>query len=293
MTETASSIFEQSSALVIRASDQKTFLPWANGNRDAGFWGIGVFLGLVIRTGLCQDLPFSNLLWRFLAGERLGLNDIVAVDPPFSEFVKNIQEGISTTNWIVQTWDGKHIVFLGHRYIPVICEEVHLYITECVEYRIGSLKPCLKLIRKGFRENVGFKHHFLMTGAALSRLVQGNPSISIDHLKSITKVAPLHFPEEMDNEYVKRFWRVVAKLSPEQRKLLLKFIITLTRLPSLTIFPEFKIRIDAWQGRNPDESLTTASTCFNQLHLPKYTNDDVVLTKIQYAIQNCQTMENQ
>jgi hypothetical protein len=75
---------------------------------------------------------------RFLAGERLGLKDIVAVDPPFSESLKNLREGISTTNWTVQTWDGKQAFLPGHRDILVIREEVQVYIAECVEHRIRS-----------------------------------------------------------------------------------------------------------------------------------------------------------
>ena len=45
--------------------------------------------------------------------------------------------------------------------------------------------------------------------------------------------------------------------------------------------------------KTPDESLPTASTCFNRLHLPTYSDDDIAYQKILYAIQFCQTMENQ
>jgi hypothetical protein len=149
-------------------------------------------------------------------------------------------------------------------------------------------------MRKGFRENIGFKRHPLLTGVLLSRLAQGNPQISVEALRSRTKIVVKegHFPLSVEDPFVTRFWLAVGKLAPEERRLLLKFITTLTRLPNTTIFPDFWIKIDAWQGRNPDEALPTASTCFNLLHLPRYTDDDIALAKIRYAIRNCQTMEN-
>ena len=73
----------------------------------------------------------------------------------------------------------------------------------------------------------------------------------------------------------------------------MKFITTLTRLPNSTINPDFKLKIDMLQTDNPDEKLPTSSTCFNKLHLPKYSNDEICYQKLLIVIQYCQTMENQ
>ena len=128
-----------------------------------------------------------------------------------------------------------------------------------------------------------------MTGALLSRMAQGNGDISVLHLKQITTVSD--FEDGIMNEYVQRFFRSVERLNKEQRKLLLKFITTLTRLPNSTLIPDFKLKIDMKDCPKPDEMLPTASTCFNKLHLPKYSTDEICYQKLLIAIQYCQTME--
>ena len=75
--------------------------------------------------------------------------------------------------------------------------------------------------------------------------------------------------------------------------LLFKFITTLTRLPTSSgSDKEFVIKIDPLKSENPDQMLPTASTCFNRLHLPLYSNEEIAYEKILYAVQFCQTMEN-
>jgi hypothetical protein len=294
MTEAAASIFERTTGLFIRSPDQESFLPWPMTSRTNEFWGIGVYIGVVVRTGLMQDLPFAPFIWRYLAGERIGVDDVARVDPTFRELCRNLLDGTASANWTFTNWNGEQVVLPGRRDAPVEREDVQAYIGECAALRLKSIRQYIHLIRKGLRENLGFKRHPLLTGALLSRLAQGNPQISVKHLKSRTRVVTKegHFPLGGDDPYVRRFWVAVGKLAPEERRLLLKFITTLTRLPNMVMFPDFWIRIDAWQGRNPDESLPTASTCFNLIHLPRYSTDDIALSKIRYAIRNCQTMEN-
>jgi hypothetical protein len=292
ITETAASIFEGSSGVVIQAPDSKTFVPWG-GHGGIEFWGIGCFLGIVVRTGLSQDLPFCPFVWKYIAGERLGIADVVAVDPELGDVFKGLRDGTATTTWCIRNWDGRVHVLPRREEKAVGTDDIETYVNECVAFRIRAVTPFLKLIRKGFRENVGFKRHTLMTGAVLSRLAQGSATVSLEHLRAVTRVSERHFPSGQNDEFIRRFWRIVERFSPEQRKLLLKFVTTLTRLPNSTIFSDFRIAIDAWSGRNPDEALPTASTCFTLLHLPRYTNDDVAFAKIAYAIQNCQLMENQ
>jgi hypothetical protein len=120
-------------------------------------------------------------------------------------------------------------------------------------------------------------------------MAQGSSVVTAAHLKSITAYADYDGPGD---PYIARFWKAVDRLSPEQMKLLMKFITTLTRLPNPSINPEFRIHIDRMPSRAPDQSLPTASTCFNRLHLPMYTDDEICLQMLAYAFQFCQTMEN-
>lgn len=91
--ETAVSIFQGSSGVGIHASDNKTFLPWG-GHRDAEFWGIGCLLGIVLRTKLSQDLSSCPFVWKYIAGEQLGVTDVVAVDPELDDVFKGLRNDL-------------------------------------------------------------------------------------------------------------------------------------------------------------------------------------------------------
>lgn len=49
--------------------------------------------------------------------------------------------------------------------------------------------------------------------------------------------------------------------------------------------------IAAGPKKNPDGYLPKAHTCFFSLNLPKYTSDEVMRTKIRYAIVHCVEMD--
>jgi hypothetical protein len=135
---------------------------------------------------------------------------------------------------------------------------------------------------------VGFKKKPLLSGPLLSRMAQGISVISADGLKTITVYRDYI---GADDPYIVRFWKAVKRLNLEQLKLFLKFVTTLTRIPNPSLHPDFRIQIDRLVLRNPDQSLPTASTCFNRLHLPMYSDDEICYQKLLYAIQFCQTME--
>lgn len=301
MTEVASSIFEPTTEVFIPVPNSKlgevpnkdTFIPWdKNGNRASDYATIGTYLGIVLRTGLSQDLPFAPIVWKYLAKEPIGAADVYSIDSALEEHVKNIKLNceLGYAMWQVEAWDGTMVVLPGHAPETVVRpEEAAQYVNEIINYRIASLKPMLKVMRAAFRENIGFDTHPLLTGKLLSRMAQGSSVIATEHLKAITVVTDY---DGVNDPYVLRFWRAIDRFTSDQRRLLLKFVTTLTRPPNSTINPDFRIQIDRMMVKNPDDMLPTASTCFNRLHLPPYSNDDTCYEKLLYAVQYCQSMEN-
>jgi hypothetical protein len=304
MTEAAASIFEPTSRLVIASPNNRrqtgqfrdTFIPFERRNEELRT--VGHYLGIVLRTGFAQDLPFAPLVWRFLAGEALRCDDVTAVDDGLREHFRHLQEESGAPDfeqrimapWAVEGWDGAIQPLPGHTVGSFVrASEVEFYVHESIQFRILQIRPALKIVRKAFRENVGFKRHPLLTGSLLARMAQGSGVVTAGQLKAITIYTDYDGPTD---PYIARFWRAVDRLNSEQMKLLMKFVTTFTRLPNPTINPEFRIHVDKMAHRAPDQSLPTASTCFNRLHLPMYTDDEICYQKLLYAIQFCQTMEN-
>ena len=301
MTEIAVSIFEPTTQLFIpvpnnrrgEGDNKDAFIPYDPAEaRAEDYATIGKYLGMVLRSGLSQDLPFAPLIWKYLAREKITTEDVYQIDSVLEEQMKQVPrlcEGNQLT-WSVEHWNGSIMTLPGHAVnTPVKIQDSDKYIQEVIAFRINSIKPMMKIMRKNFNDNIGFSKHPLLTGKLLSRIAQGSSIISTEHLRAITVVSDY---EGIRDPYVQRFWRIVDKFTPEQRKLLLKFITTLTRLPNPTINPDFRLQIDRMNTKNPDETLPTAATCFNRLHLPAYSTDDICAEKVIYAITYCQSMEN-
>jgi hypothetical protein len=302
MTDAAGSIFEPTSKLVIPTPNNReavgdnrdTLLPFdPAGRRTDDYRTIGHVLAIILRSGLSQDLPFAPLVWKYLAGEKITKEDILEIDEQLKEHLRHVsesRESLEEQCWTCENWDGHIFTLPGHTPgVLLKCSEVDQYCWECFLFRVVSINPVLKLIRKSFRHNNGFKRKPQLSGALLSRMAQGSSLITPDHLRAITVYKDFEGPT---SPYITRFWRAVDRMNPEQLRLLMKFITTLTRLPNANLNPDFRILIDRLDSAFPDQSLPTASTCFNRLHLPLYSDDDICYEKMTYAIQFCQTMEN-
>jgi hypothetical protein len=282
LAETAVSIFHRTSQLFVLAPDDRHFVPL--GTTRIEYWGIGVFLAMLIRCGLPQNLPFAPFIWKFIAGEQITANDISDVDPHLRDALRQ------PTVWTVQMWDGSVRRIMGHFDTPVTREEIPLYIAKCIEMRLDALRPSLRQMRKGFRANTGLKKDALLRGPLLSRLAQGNPSLTVEEMRQISDITT-DFRSGNQDPFIQRFWRAVARFTDEQRVLLLKFMTGTTRIPYSGGSTPFRLKIASEPGGNPDALLPRASTCFNRLYLPRYSTDEIAYVKILYAVQNCATME--
>jgi hypothetical protein len=294
MTLAASSIFEPTSRLVIPTPNSRealdSFVPFdATGTRVDDLRTIGHLLGMILRSGLAQDLPFAPFVWKFLAGETLTREDILGVDDQLRQQLEHAHE-LEDLTWSCTFWDGRLFALPGHapgsRVKP---SEIEQFRWEGVQFRTMTIKPFLRLIRESFRSNIGFKRHFLLNGVVLSRLIQGQSLLTVEQLKAITVCRGFTGPGDL---FIVRLWRSVERFDGHQLKLLLKFITTLTRIPNTSVNPDFQIQISKLEAAVPNMSLPKAATCFNRLYLPLYSDDEICYEKVLYAVQFCQTMEN-
>lgn len=86
------------------------------------------------------------------------------------------------------------------------------------------------------------------------------------------------------DEVIKNFWQIVSfDLTDNQRRLLLKFVTSVSRPPLLgfkELNPKFCIH------KSPFDRLPTASTCMNLLKLPECKNKEDLLKKLLIAIES-------
>ena len=84
---------------------------------------------------------------------------------------------------------------------------------------------------------------------------------------------------------IKWFWKIVEKMTDEEHSKLLMFVTSCGRSPLLGFAAmEPKFCISKLDADKPNEKLPTASTCFNILRLPGYSNESTLKEKLLYAI---------
>lgn len=115
-------------------------------------------------------------------------------------------------------------------------------------------------------------------------LISGVSSeISVDDLKENTRYAAGYHALDAN---IRRLWEVISEMNEIDRGLLIKFVTSCERPPSLgfgALNPPFTIqRVDC----RDDSRLPTASTCFNILKLPTYSNKKTLQTKLLTAIRS-------
>ncbi len=118
----------------------------------------------------------------------------------------------------------------------------------------------------------------------LQILISGSQTgVSVDDLKRHTRYAGGYLAID---RHMSRFWAVVDELSAEDRALLVKFVTSCERPPSLgfaALHPPFTVqRVEC----SDDHRLPTASTCFNVLKLPTYSSQKVLRDKLLLSIRS-------
>lgn len=303
--DASSSIFEPTTQLFVLSpngrhkigDNQDTYIPLdINNSYSKHYETIGTLLGIIIRIGVTQNLPFAPLVWKYLVKEDFTQEDILELDDNMAKKIKELEDSIEndtfqegTLQWSVEDWNDNIVPLSKHQQdVYVKKDEVKQYIAETINYRKYAIIPSLMSIRKAFINNIGFNPNSL-TPALLSRITQGSNTITVDQLKSITVISDY---DDFNDPVIVNFWEAVEKLTDEEIKLLLKFITSSNRLPNLVLKPNYKLMIDKLPAERPDLTLPTASTCFRRLHLPSYSKSQICYEKLLYAIKNCQTMEN-
>lgn len=221
-TRTAESIFLPSSGLCVAIDG--AFVPFARDHsRAAEFHMIGVFLGMVIRSGLVQDFPFAPIVWKYLSYTPITTDDVLDLDPSLSR----IHIEGSSTHWNVPDWDG-NVAKLPRRSEGDGC------LREILRFRLCTLEATLASIREGFSSNTGLLHFGC---AELSLLAQGSPVITIEALQQAAVIENHGHPST-----VAVFWSSVSRLTQLERRKLLRRTTGLNRVPQSAW--QFKLVVD-------------------------------------------------
>lgn len=122
----------------------------------------------------------------------------------------------------------------------------------------------------------------LLTGSEIEVRAVGDPTVDIDIMKSITS-----YPYcQKDSAIVGIFWNVFEAFTDEERQAYLKFVWGRSRLPIDVSNLEYKHELRLMENMDPT-GFPQAHTCFFQLDIPNYPNEEVCRAKLLTAILFC------
>ncbi|CAM9198671.1 unnamed protein product [Scytosiphon promiscuus] len=152
---------------------------------------------------------------------------------------------------------------------------------------VDGVKPQAEAFVRGLWEVIDPQWLQMFSEPELQVLISGsNKTLDVDDLKRHTRQVYSYSGGFVGmDRTVKRFWSVVAAMSPKEKAALLRFVTSCERPPPLgfeSMQPPFCLhRVGI---RSDGERLPTASTCFNTLKLPTYSSEKVLRAKLLTSI---------
>ncbi|XP_068091962.1 ubiquitin-protein ligase E3C [Hyperolius riggenbachi] len=258
------------------------------------YYFLGRMLGKALYENMLVELPFASFFLSKLLGTSadVDIHHLASLDPEMYKnllFLKSYEDDVEELglNFTVVNNDlGEAQVVelkLGGKDIPVTSANRIAYIHLVADYRLNKQirQHCLAF-RQGLANVVNLEWLRMFDQQEIQVLISGaQVPICLDDLKSFTNYSGGY---SADHPVIKIFWRVVENFTDEEKRKLLKFVTSCSRPPLLgfkELYPAFCIH----NGGSDLERLPTASTCMNLLKLPEFYDENLMRSKLLYAIE--------
>ena len=133
----------------------------------------------------------------------------------------------------------------------------------------------------------------LFNSNEIETMICGPRRINIQLLKSKTKYNGYRESDEI----IEWFWDILEnKLTDNEQKQLFLFVWGRSRLPTRATdhtsnFTIKKQAVSSTIQSKIDQMLPLGKTCYFSMHIPNYSNKDIMLARIKYAIANCSAID--
>jgi E3 ubiquitin-protein ligase TRIP12 len=253
--------------------------------------GLLDILGFLTAKAILMDkvlgIPFHLAFFKIVKGETV---TVAEVDPELAASLR-APEGLFGLEFV---YPGTTIELKRGGKASVVDQgNVEEYIRLVEDFTCGSfIVAKVACFLRSFQTNIQRDTLQLLTAQELVDLVAGDDVLfTVDDLWASVKLEHGYGP---NSTQIKDFFEIVVEMTPDDRRLLVKFITGSIRLPAggvsalrppLTIAKRVPDR-----GEHPDECLPSVMTCTNYLKLPAYSTQQIMEGQIMKAITECQDL---
>ncbi|RHY47231.1 hypothetical protein DYB38_002462 [Aphanomyces astaci] len=295
----AREIFNPNYALFTSAADSPTFQPnplsFVNKDHLSYFEFVGKVIGKAIADGQLLDAHFTRSFYKHMLQLPLSYSDMEAIDPEYYRNLHSILDnpidalGLDLTFSIEHSNFGKLDVvdLVPHgRDVAVTDDNKLEYVKLVTHHRMATgIRSQIDSFLGGLHQLVSPQLISIFNENELELLISGMPEIDIDDLKANTDYANY---KPTDN-VIRWFWNAMYSFTHEERALFIQFVTGTSKVP----LEGFKAlegmrgtqKFNIHKAFGSSASLPTAHTCFNQLDLPEYENEDQLKTRLVLAIR--------
>ncbi|CDW84904.1 hect e3 ubiquitin [Stylonychia lemnae] len=283
------------------------FIPNLNSNNPTHiemFKFLGYLLGYGIRAMSPLQLHFPPVFWKQILNDPLTAFDLKGFDTYSWKIIEDLKKqakklsdkefsAVVEEAFVTRLSDGSEVELKQNgKDIIVNKENLDEYCDLILQKRFSEYKTQIDAIREGIDYIIPISILKLFTWEEVEIRACGDKILDIEKLKKFTR----YYACEENNEFVQRFWRVLADMTDEEQMLYLKFVWGRTRLPYDTSKVRDNHTIYLCQSRG-DKEFPEAHTwqnkliliifSFFQLDLPKYTTDEICKQRLVTAVTMC------
>ncbi|XP_076828121.1 ubiquitin-protein ligase E3C [Brachyhypopomus gauderio] len=264
------------------------------------YYFLGRILGKALYENMLVELPFASFFLSKLLGTSadVDIHHLASLDPEMYRnllFLKSYEgdvEDLGLNFTVVNNDLGEaQVVELkpGGKDIPVTTANRIAYIHLVADYRLNKqIRSHCLAFRQGLANVVNLEWLRMFDQQEIQVLISGAlVPICLEDLKKFTNYSGGY---SATHPVIKIFWEVVESFTDDEKRKLLKFVTSCSRPPLLgfkELYPAFCIH----NGGSDLERLPTASTCMNLLKLPEFCEQQLMRSKLLYAIESSSGFE--
>ncbi|KAJ9584732.1 hypothetical protein L9F63_020937, partial [Diploptera punctata] len=268
---------------------------------------IGVLMGLAVYNSIILDLHFPSICYRKLLSPpvvpdvdsaQVGsvqaptVDDLAEIMPDVSRgltellaYEGNVEEDMCMNFQVsleeygdVKTYKLKEC---GEN-IPVTNDNRSEYVKLYLDWILNAaIYEQFRAFYLGFHSVCASNALIMLRPEEVEMLVCGSPTLDLNELRKVTE----YDGYKADDPIITDFWEVLHSLSDELKK---KFLLFATGSDRVPVGGMGEMTFKITKVTNKPDNLPEAHTCFNQLVLPTYDNQDLLRQKLIIAISNAE-----
>ena len=251
---------------------------------------IGKIMAMAISSGEVLSLDLHPIVWKSLLEKEITFEEYETIDYNFYNIIKQLEEALKNKDQIlVESFDFNFMIKNSNesdveliengKEINVTLDNLENFLNLAKSKRANEMIAQIEYIKNGLYSAIKKNIIQILNWKQIEEMVCGKDKLDIKDLKNHTKYNG-YKPKEI---IIKWFWEWLENSNEENQFKYLKFVSGRTRLPKSIFGLNYRHNITKVSIEN---KFPRAATCFFTLKLPNYDSKEMLVEKMNYAIEN-------